>query len=418
MKKLFLIALMFAGIICIPDTGIAQEMDKAKFEKSKNEFYDQIKEGIKEFNKKGEVEDLEFRMDLSGKDLPKSVSEFKSVWHATPLSQGRTGSCWCFSTTSFFESEIKRLQDKEIKLSEMYTVYWEFVEKARRFVRERGASAFEEGSEANAVPRIWKKYGVVPAPAYTGMLPGQKYHDHEQMHEEMKSYLEHCVQQNYWDEDGILANIKSILNYYMGEPPLKIEYEQVEMTALEFLHNVTALNLDDYVDILSLKEKPYFAQVEYPVPDNWWHSKEYNNVPLDEFMNALKKALRAGYSMSIGGDTSEPGYDAHKEVAMIPTFDIPAKYINEDARQFRFGNKTTTDDHGIHLIGYMERNGQDWYLIKDSGSGGFNGANKGYRFYHEDYVKLKMMDFMIHKDAVSQLLEKITVDLQDSSVKK
>ena len=43
---------------------------------------------------------------------------------------------------------------KEVKLSEIYTVYWEYLEKARRFVRERGNSAFGQGSEANAVPRI------------------------------------------------------------------------------------------------------------------------------------------------------------------------------------------------------------------------------------------------------------------------
>ena len=38
-------------------------------------------------------------------------------------------------------------------------------------------------------------------------------------------------------------------------------------------------------------------------------------------------------------------------------------------RAFRFTNKTTTDDHGIHCIGYYEPEGKDWFLIKDSGSG-------------------------------------------------
>jgi bleomycin hydrolase len=58
----------------------------------------------------------------------------------------------------------------------------------------------------------------------------------------------------------------------------------------------------------------------------------------------------------IGGDTSEPGYYAHKEVAMVPTFDIPSEYIDEHARQLRFSNCATTDDHAIHLVGYMEKN--------------------------------------------------------------
>ena len=35
-------------------------------------------------------------------------------------------------------------------------------------------------------------------------------------------------------------------------------------------------------------------------------------------------------------------------------------------RQFRFSNKTTTDDHAIHLIGYkIDENEDWWFLIKD-----------------------------------------------------
>ena len=97
---------------------------------------------------------------------------------------------------------------------------------------------------------------------------------------------------------------------------------------------------------------------------------------------------------------------------MIPDFDIPSQYINDDARQFRFSNETTTDDHGIHLVGYCQRNGKDWYLIKDSGSGSRNNDPNapefGYYFFHEDYVKLKMMDFTVHKDAVKDILGKFT----------
>ena len=403
MKHLLVILVIFSFYMI---QLIAQDGDKAHFEKSKPGFYTEIKKSIKEFNESEKPEKLKFTMDFSGKDLPQAFSEFTNFWHTPPLSQGRTGSCWCFSTTSFFESEVKRIHDRELKLSEMYTVYWEYVEKARRYVKERGDSYFAEGSEANAVTRIWKKYGIVPAEAYPGMKEGQKFHDHKAMFKEMDTYLIKIKEMNYWTESEILANIKSILKYYLGEPPLKVFNDEEEMTPLEYLEKVVALNLDDYIDVLSLLQHPYYEQVEYPVEDNWWENSDYYNVNLDEFMTVLKRAIRAGYTMSIGGDTSEPGYNAHAEVAMVPTFDIPSDYIDEYARQMRFSNKTTTDDHGIHLIGYLEKEGKDWYVIKDSGSGGFDGANKGYRFFHEDYVKLKIMDFMIHKDALGDLVKK------------
>ena len=288
----------------------------------------------------------------------------------------------------------------------MFTVYWEYVEKVKRFVKERGNSAFAEGSEANAVTRIWKKYGIVPEKDYPGKPADQEFHDHHLMFKEMKDYLKNVKENNAWNEEVVLTTIKSIMNHYLGTPPEKIVVDGKEITPKQYLKDVVQLDPDNYVDFMSLMEKPYYQKVEYNVPDNWWHSEEYYNLPLDEFMNLLKTAVRNGYTTVIGGDVSEAGYDAIMEVAMVPSFDIPAEYIDESARQFRFSNKSTTDDHGIHIIGYMEKDGIDWYLIKDSGSGARNGRNVGYRFYHEDYVKLKIMNIMLPKDAIPEVIKK------------
>jgi len=114
--------------------------------------------------------------------------------------------------------------------------------------------------------------------------------------------------------------------------------------------------------------------------------------------------------MSIGGDVSEAGFSRETNVALIAEFDIPSQYINENARQFRFANETTTDDHGMHLVGYYEQDGVTWFLIKDSSSGSRNIDQNlpefGYYFFHEDYLKLKMMGFTVHKDAVKDVLKK------------
>lgn len=385
-----------------------QRRDKAVFVEYKNEFLDSIKAEADRFLEQQKPKEPRkvLKMDFSQIQHPTSVDQFKRYWHNPPISQGLSGMCWCFSTTSFLESEIYRIHKKKVKLSELYTVYWEYVEKARRYVQERGDSEFGQGSEANAVTRIWKKYGIVPAEAYTGLKPGQKFHDHRQMFKEMKSYLESVKKNNAWNEEEVIATIKSILNHYIGEPPSQITVDGKVMTPLEYLHNVLRINPDDYIDFMSLMEEPYWQKVEYKVPDNWWHSKEYYNVPLDVFMDILKRAVRKGYTACIGGDVSEPGYDSHEEIAVVPTFDIPAEYIDENARQFRFSNHSTTDDHGIHVVGYMEMDGKDWYLIKDSGSGSRNGKNFGYYFYHEDYVKLKMMNIMVHKSLVRDILKK------------
>lgn len=196
----------------------------------------------------------------------------------------------------------------------------------------------------------------------------------------------------------------------MGVPPTSFLVDGKEYTPLTYLTDYLKFKPEDYVEILSYKQEPFWQKVEYKVSDNWWHSAEYYNVPLDVFMNALKNGIRNGYTLCIGGDVSEPGFSRTTQAAIIPDFDIPSQYINDDARQFRFSNETTTDDHGMHLVGYCQKNGKDWFLIKDSGSGSRNNNPNapefGYYFFHEDYIKLKMMDFTIHKDALKDILTK------------
>ncbi|NCS87528.1 MAG: peptidase C1 [Ignavibacteria bacterium] len=401
MKYQIIFLLLFSFIVVH-----AQSKDKAVFKKPAPGFYQEMQKEINDFKKPANKERTSLRVDLEGRNFPKSIDEFTKHWHSEPISQGQTGTCWSFSSTSFFESEIKRIHNKEIKLSEMYTVYWEYVEKAKRYVNERGNSEFGEGSEANATPKIWRMYGAVPYSAYSGLKEGQKYPDHSDMFDEMSDYLKTVKQNKAWNQDEVVSTIKSILNHNIGTPPQNFNYEGNEYTPKAFFTNVMKLKLDDYIDVLSIMQQPYFEKVEYEVSDNWWNSKDYYNVPLDIFMDGIKNAVKKGYTICIGGDVSEPGYDAEYEVAVVPSFDIPSEYIDENARQFRFSNRTTTDDHGIHLVGYKVDGNKMWFLIKDSGAGSRTGNNKGYYFYDEDYVKLKIMDYMVHKDAIPEIMEK------------
>ena len=389
-------------------TSLAQTRDTGKLMEYKNPFYKSIEEAIEAFEKKEDDPKLKFKMDFSNHDLPKSKDEFTQTWHNDPVAQGNSGMCWCYATTSLFESECYRLHKKKIKISELHTVYWEYVEKARRFVREQGDSEFGQGSQANAALNIWKTYGCVPAEAYTGKKEGQVHHNHSTMFSQMQTYLQSVKRDSAWNEEIVLSTIKSILNHHIGEPPRKIKYGRRDMTPQQFLANVVKVKPDDYIDVLSLMTAPYWQKAEYTCPDNWWHSKRYNNVPLDDFMQTLKQAAKDGYSLFIGGDVSESGYFSFKDVAMVPTYDIPSAHIDQHARQFRFSNKTTTDDHAIHIVGYQERDDSTWFLIKDSGSGARNGANSGYYFYHEDYIKLKIMYFVVHKSAVKDLLKRMS----------
>jgi bleomycin hydrolase len=379
-----------------------KENEQAK--KERQEETQRIRDAQKEENDKKEAEEKELSFDFVGVEKPASPDAFDSVFHFKPVRQFLTGTCWDFSTTSFFESEVYRLYGKKIKLSEMYTVYYEYLEKARRYVQRRGDSVFDEGSEGNGLILVWRKYGIVPAEAYAGELDPQGRYDHSEMVEEMRKYLRYVKENDYWDEDLVLSSLRLIMDKYMGRPPESFVYDSVQMTPQEFLANVLKLNLDDYACVMSTLSHPFYAYGEYEGAANWWQNKDYYNVPLGEFYQVIKFAIQNGYSVRLNGDVSEPGYNQFEDAAIIPTFEIPREYIDQSARELRFNNKSTSDDHDIHLVGYTRVGDYDWFLIKDSASSAQHGNFKGYYFYREDYVKLKMLTYIVHKDAIKHVV--------------
>ncbi len=365
------------------------EKDVAIYETHKN-FYGKEKEYlVTEFERFEHVRDIQ---------------AYDPVFHFPPIRQDTTNTCWCFCTTSFLESELHRLGRGDVELSRMFTVYWEYVEKVRRFVGEKGESLVAEGSQPNAVIQRMQQYGAVRASDYSGLLNDETIHNHFVMHDEITEYLDYVKENELWHEDEVIANVRMIMDRYLGRPPESINVDGVDMTPVEFLQNKLQLSLENYVSIMSFKNIPLWTQDAYDVPDNWWHSKDYYNVPLEEFYNAVKTSIQQGFSLVIAGDVSEPGKYGWGDIGVIPSFDIPSAFINQDAREFRFYNKTSTDDHGMHLIGYKKHKGEDWYLIKDSASSAWKGEFDGYHFFHGDYLKLKILAILVHKDAVEKLL--------------
>ena len=345
------------------------------------------------------------RATLPEAALPGPPEGFTQVHHTPPQAQFYTGTCWAYAATSFLESEIYRTTGEKVKMSEMHTVYWEYVEKARRFVRERGDSHFSEGSEHNAVTRIWSLYGAVPLAAYAGVKNEDGRHDHIKLAKEMEQFLAFVKARNRWDEEWVLTALRTILDRHLGPPPTEFTYTGRKYTPKSFLEKVARIEPSDYVGFMSTMAHPFYRQAEFEVPDNWWHDASYHNVPLDRFVAGVDGAIRSGYSVAIGGDVSEPGKNFRQDIAFVPTFDIPGDYIDQSAREYRINNGSTGDDHGIHLVGVRDVGDHTWYLIKDSGRSARHGKFDGYYFFRDDFVKLKMLTFMVHKDAVKSLLD-------------
>ena len=345
-------------------------------------------------------------MDFTSIKYPKPLSVYQPVYHTPPIKQDTTNTCWSFAATSLLESELKRLGRGEIALSRMFIVYWEYVEKVRRFVQTKGNSLVDPGSQLNAVILRMQAYGAVPAECYTGLPGGATVYDERKMLQEIKLYLEFMRTNQLWYEEQAIANVRMIMDRYMGAPPDSFSFQGQTYTPKQFCDKVLALPLADYVSFISFLKYPFWTQNSYPVPDNWWKCQDYYNVPLEDFYQGIKGAIQQGYSVAIAGDVSEPGKYGPSDLAIVPSFDLPASAINQDSHEFRFYNRTSTDDHGMHLIGYKAMAGEDWFLIKDSAASAWKGAFAGYHFFRGDFIRLKILAFMVHKDGVNKLLDK------------
>jgi len=343
--------------------------------------------------------------DLTGFEHPADPLAFTTLGHLPPVPQGNTGTCWAFAATSLLESELRRQGREEVRLSVMHTVYWEYVEKARRFVRERGNSFLGQGSEPNSALARIKQYGLVRDADYTGLLDGRTAHDHGPLFREFKDYLTGLAAKGAWDEAAALAGVRAVLDRHLGRPPDRIRVDGRSLTPLDYLASL-GLGPDDYVALISFMYAPFYTKDEFRVPDNWWHCADFHNLPLYEFSLALLRTLRKGYSAALAVDFSEPGYLGTSDLAMVPTFDIPSAYIDQSSRELRFANGASTDDHSVHCVGYLESGKGNWFLIKDSWENAWWGKAKGYFFYQDDYIRLKCLMFLAHKDAVKEILAK------------
>lgn len=351
-----------------------------------------------------QAEDLNHRLDHALEQLPhpRTAEEFHSVASLPCHNQGGTLVCWSFASSSFFESEMARLHLEPVHLSVMHTVYCQYLEKAKRFVATHGNSRFSPGDLFCGALDTFREYGAVPADLYDWEVDG-KAPDQHPLYAELEAYMNTVKQKGKWDEESVLSGVKRILNRHLGEPPKTFTFKGKRYTPKTFLREIVRLPWNEYLMVTSFESAPFNTFTDLRVPDNWRHNTNFFNVPLPVFYEAFKGALKSGYSVAVSVDTTEPTYEITGQHCWIPQFDLPPDKIDQDARELRFLNGATTDDHAIHIIGYSNCGGEDWFLAKDSWRVAWRGQNHGTLFLHSSYVKLKVLAFIAHRQALPQI---------------
>ncbi len=350
--------------------------------------------------------------------------------------QNRSGTCWDFSTISFFESEILKKTGKTYDLCEMFVANKDYLDRATMSVRMHGDASFSEGGSSYDVLYCLKKYGICPENAMP--LPGTLYGDtlsnFGEFFKAMTPYVNAIAKSDSKKLTPAWKNgLQGIIDAYLGKCPTSFTYEGKTYTPKSFEASL-GLNLDDYVSITSYTHHPFWTEFPVEVQDNWRWAPSYN-VPMEDLTKIIDNAVDNGYTVAWGGDVTEDGftrkgvaiaYDTNKARSMAGTdadkwfklskeektskidslgVNAPEIVPTQAMRQEGFDNWETTDDHGMHIYGIAkDQNGKEYYMVKNSW--GKYGDYKGIWYMTKNFVLYKTMDIMVNKNAIPKDIRK------------
>lgn len=335
--------------------------------------------------------------------------------------QAQSGTCWSFSSLSFFESELIRMGKPKVNLSEMFIVRNAYMAKADKYVRMHGLINFGPGGAFHDAAYVIKNFGLVPQAAYVGLVNGDKEINHNEMDGMLKAQLDVVVKANKISNGGWSKTVNSTLDAYLGKAPETFDYMGKSYNPKTFATSL-GLNMDSYIEMTSFTHHPFYTKFAIEVQDNWAWDQVYN-VPLNEMIEVIDNAIMNGFSIAWGADVSEKGFSFKNGVAIVPNVDwaeikkekidsvvqvVPAKEIEitQALRQEAFDNYETQDDHGMHIVGIVkDQNGTKYYVVKNSW-GIKNNDCDGYFYASEAFVKYKTTSIMVHKDGVKKEIAK------------
>ncbi len=377
------------------------------------------------------------------KDGEKANQPVFTTVKANPITsiknQNRSGTCWDYSTLSFFEAELLRKTNKTFDLCEAFVANKTYMDRAIQVVRLHGDCQFAQGGSAYDPLFAIQHYGICPEDAMprTGSLYGDTLFNFNEFFNVMSPYVAAVAKSNASKLSPAWKNgLQGILDSYLGKCPESFKYEGKTYTPKSF---AAAIGLDsvacnEYVSFTSYTHHPFWTTFAVEVQDNWRNPLSWN-VPIEDLGRIIDNAIMNGYTVAWGGDVSEEGFTRDGLAYMYDTkkleslegsdmarwlkltntqkknlidslgVNVPEVTPTQKQRQERYDNWELTDDHGMLIYGIAkDQNGKEYYMVKNSW--GETGKYKGTWYMTKNYIIANTIDYMVNKNAVPKDIRK------------
>lgn len=349
----------------------------------------------------------------------KSFTTVKELPITSVKNQYKSGTCWDYATLGYFESEILRKTGKTYDLCEMFVVNKDYMDCATHYVRMHGYSQISEGGSCDDVADVIRRHGICPEEAMPrpGSLVGEPYANFKVFFPELEKAViaviwnegkpelnrftteEQAPLRNKRPAENWQEGVQAVIDKYVGKCPESFVYEGKTYTPKSFAEQL-GLNMDDYVSLTSYTHHPFDEWFVLEAPYKWRLKPSYN-IPIDQLMEALDRAIDKGYTVAWGGDVSGSNFVRKECIASLPDGVVPS----QELRQQQWDSWEFTYDHVMLIYGKaVDETGKPYYLVKNSW--GENGPYKGIWYMSRDYIALNTTYIYLNREALDGKLRK------------
>ena len=327
-------------------------------------------------------------------DLQKTFTTILENPITSVKNQYRSGTCWDYATLGFIESEILRKTGKTYDLCEMFVVNKDYMDCATHYVRMHGYSQISEGGSCDDVIEVIRNHGICPEEAMPlpGSLTGDSLANFKVFFPELEKRVSGIVRKDakeplpHWRD-----SVQALIEQYVGRCPESFVYEGKPYTPKAFAESL-GLDMDDYVSLTSYTHHPFGQWYVIEAPYKWRLKPSYN-IPIEQLMAVLDRALEKGFTVAWGGDVT--GDFTRTGLAMLPEGVVPSQQL----RQEQWDNWEFTYDHVMLIFGKaVDEDGKPYYMVKNSW--GTSSQYKGIWYMSQDYIALNTVYIFLNRKAL------------------